>query len=65
MSLNIHTPSTPTLLVVARFLISSVPDPGREKVRPLEVNPAFACKSGISDLRVHCMSSYRKVTNES
>ncbi len=64
-TLYIHIPGTPTLLVVVRFLISSVPDPGREKIMPefAEENEADAAELTVS--LIHCMSSYRKVTNES
>ena len=58
-TLYIHIPGTPTLLVVVRFLASES-DPGIStggKKNPAKI-PANASSSD------HCMSSYRKVTNE-
>ncbi len=58
-TLYIHIPGTPTLLVVSRFLASET-DSSVFTDRTL--SPSIPTCVLIS---LHCMSSYRKVTNES
>ncbi len=62
-TLNIHIPSIPILLVVTRILISS--EDLRFKERRSPSPPSIPTCERPVWLSVHCMSSYRKVTNES